>query len=422
MSLHEGNLEKVREELRQYAAPICKSAEETPLPPLRAINHTIPLIYENKVYHWRPLRCPEPLREQWNMRRAAYIRITGVAGVVSQGADWKTAKVAAFYSAKLNSAQQNYAVHEIEMLTGVETMLRHRDILQGVKFQWLTDHKGLIHLLTQKNLTGHQARWMEKISEFDFTLVYIAWTENVLSDVLSRIYSNEAPGTEHARSEYIYHDVIDNDELDKCSVSVPVLTRLEGEMVSMSLEPHYNLHKDRKLTEKGTLLAGLGQELPTIEEEGSLCKISHKGKKGGIPDEIPKMDTNENPNPEISQYPVMDLPQLDEVEPTVHEDVVPTPPPSLLHVITESTLGLDIASTIRFRYLKDPFFKAIIDKPKDFHNFVVANGLVYLNNKDQTVLCIPHVKHEGCNLREIVIGEAHSLLAHLSTSRTVDYL
>lgn len=48
---------------------------------------------------------------------------TGISGLVSQGADWKLAKIAAFYSAKLNPAQQNYPVHEIEMLAGVETML-----------------------------------------------------------------------------------------------------------------------------------------------------------------------------------------------------------------------------------------------------------------------------------------------------------
>ena len=89
---------------------------------------------------------------------------TGIAGVISQGNNWKTAKVAAFYSAKLTPAQQNYPVHEIEMLAGVETMLRYRDILQGVHFQWYTDHKGLIHLLNQRNLSGRQARWIEKIS------------------------------------------------------------------------------------------------------------------------------------------------------------------------------------------------------------------------------------------------------------------
>jgi hypothetical protein len=96
--------------------------------------------------------------------------LNGIAGVVAQGADWKSAKVVAFFSAKLNTTQQNYPVHEQEMLAGVEGMLRHRDILQGAKFVWLTDHKGLIHLCNQKNLSGRQACWLEKISEFDFDI------------------------------------------------------------------------------------------------------------------------------------------------------------------------------------------------------------------------------------------------------------
>lgn len=120
---------------------------------------------------------------------------TGISGVVCQGIDWKTAKIASFHSAKLNAAQQNYPVHEIEMLSGIETMLRNRDILQGAKFTWITDHKGLTHLLNQKNLSGRQARWIEKISSFDFEVVYIPGTENVLADALSRIYANDSPGT-----------------------------------------------------------------------------------------------------------------------------------------------------------------------------------------------------------------------------------
>jgi len=79
---------------------------------------------------------------------------TGIVGVMSQGKYWHTMDVAVFFSAKLNPVQQNYPIHEIEMLAGVETMLRYRDILQGVKFKWYTDHKGLIHLLRQKNLSG----------------------------------------------------------------------------------------------------------------------------------------------------------------------------------------------------------------------------------------------------------------------------
>jgi hypothetical protein len=147
---------------------------------------------------------------------------TGIAGVVCQGDDWKTAKVAAFFSAKLSSAQQNYPVHEIEMLPGVESMLRHQDILQGCRFTWITDHKGLIHLVNQKNLSGRQACWIEKISSFDFEIEYVPGAENVFADALSRIYSNEAPGTVRARSEYTYHDVIDMDVLELSAISMPV--------------------------------------------------------------------------------------------------------------------------------------------------------------------------------------------------------
>jgi hypothetical protein len=154
---------------------------------------------------------------------------TGVAGVVSQGTDWHCANVVAFYPAKLNPAQQNYPVHEIEMLAGVETMLRHQDLLQGVKFKWYTDHKGLIHFLEQKNLLGWQACWLEKLSEFDFEVVYVPGVENILSDILLRLYSNDRPGTVCACSEYTYHNVIDNDILGTHLISMLVLFRLEGE-------------------------------------------------------------------------------------------------------------------------------------------------------------------------------------------------
>jgi hypothetical protein len=74
----------------------------------------------------------------WYMTDAC---INGVAAVIAQGKDWKTARVAAFPSAKMTGTQQNYPVHEQEMLAGVEGMLRYQDILQDVKFTWLTDHR-----------------------------------------------------------------------------------------------------------------------------------------------------------------------------------------------------------------------------------------------------------------------------------------
>lgn len=59
---------------------------------------------------------------------------SGIGRIVSQGEDWKTAPVASFFSAKLGATRQNYSVYENEMFAGVETMLRHWNLLQGAKF------------------------------------------------------------------------------------------------------------------------------------------------------------------------------------------------------------------------------------------------------------------------------------------------
>ncbi|KAF8574582.1 hypothetical protein K439DRAFT_1372060 [Ramaria rubella] len=71
--LLEEDQQNLREELHGYAADICQDAIKTPVPPLRAINHTIPLIDEAKVYHWRPSKCPEALRLLWHEKREAYL-------------------------------------------------------------------------------------------------------------------------------------------------------------------------------------------------------------------------------------------------------------------------------------------------------------------------------------------------------------
>ena len=68
------NLEIYRQEIRDYARDLFQEATEAPLPPLRIINHTIPLIDENKIYKFRKSTCPDPLRHLWVQKRDAYIR------------------------------------------------------------------------------------------------------------------------------------------------------------------------------------------------------------------------------------------------------------------------------------------------------------------------------------------------------------
>lgn len=161
----------------------------------------------------------------WYMTDAC---MNGVAVVVAQGHEWPHARIAAFFSAKMMTTQQNYPIHEQEMLVGVEGMLRFRDILQGIKFTWLTDHKSLIHLYKQKNLSGRQAQWLEKISEFDFNIKYVPGEDNILPDALSRLYASDAPGTVRAASEYVHLADEGIDVVMSSLISMPVLVSAEA--------------------------------------------------------------------------------------------------------------------------------------------------------------------------------------------------
>lgn len=73
-TLEDKRIESIREHLCQYADLICKEVHETDLPLFCAINHTIPLINESKIYPWHPLRCPEVFRAQWAEKRDAYLK------------------------------------------------------------------------------------------------------------------------------------------------------------------------------------------------------------------------------------------------------------------------------------------------------------------------------------------------------------
>ena len=64
----------MRQQLLEYARPICLEAGDSLLPPLQSINHTIPLKDEAKVYHWHPSKCPDALRSCWAEKRESYLK------------------------------------------------------------------------------------------------------------------------------------------------------------------------------------------------------------------------------------------------------------------------------------------------------------------------------------------------------------
>lgn len=65
------------------------------------------------------------------------------------------------------------------------------------------DHKSLEHVMSQKNLSARQHRWIDILNEFDFTIHYIPGKTNVLADTLSQLYSDEPIRVIRAETEYV---------------------------------------------------------------------------------------------------------------------------------------------------------------------------------------------------------------------------
>lgn len=80
-------------------------------------------------------------------------------------------------------------------------------------------------------------------------------------------------------------------------------------------------------------------------------------------------------------------------------------------------------ASVQNKYTEDPAFSDIVSNPKEYKNFeLMEDQLLYLKTNDSKVLCIPLVMVSGQNIREIVILEAHSLIAHLEARKMLTYL
>ncbi|SCV70790.1 BQ2448_3552 [Microbotryum intermedium] len=137
----------------------------TSLPCLKPIDHT---------------ELADPL---WVMTDASNV---GIGAVLLQGQDWRKAHPVAYWSRQYISAEANYPTHEQELLAVVGALRQWRVNLMGVHFTVLTDHESLKYLKTQENLSKRQARWVERLADYDFDITYIPGGENTVADAMSR--------------------------------------------------------------------------------------------------------------------------------------------------------------------------------------------------------------------------------------------
>ena len=91
-------------------------------------------------------------------------------------------KPIAFYSRKMNSAQQNYTTTDKELLSMVPTLKEFSNIVLGHQITVYTYHKNITYKFLN---TERVMRWRLILEEFGPELKYIKDENNVMTDALS---------------------------------------------------------------------------------------------------------------------------------------------------------------------------------------------------------------------------------------------
>lgn len=107
-------------------------------------------------------------------------------GAVLSQVQYGTEKVIAYYSRVLSKSERNYCVTRRELLAIVDSLKSFHHYLYQQKFIIRTDHQSLKWLLSFKNLDGQLARWIERIQQYHFEIVYRNGNANKNADGLSR--------------------------------------------------------------------------------------------------------------------------------------------------------------------------------------------------------------------------------------------
>ena len=93
----------------------------------------------------------------------------------------------AYHSKSLQPAEQNYEIHDKELLAIVRALEIFRHYLEGGEdtIEVWSDHGNLVYFFTKQKLTRRQARWALFLSRFKFIIIHKPGTQDK-SDALSR--------------------------------------------------------------------------------------------------------------------------------------------------------------------------------------------------------------------------------------------
>lgn len=159
--------------------------------------------------------------------------------------------VVAYGSKKLAGAQLRYPVREKEFLSVVQALHTWKSLLLLRPFVVRTDHYSLQYLKQQSDVNNSRlARWLDFISQFEFSIEYLPGSRNSAADALSRKEMLDTDGQvsveieeiDGSRSVLCVNDELKKeiqDKYDQCSICSPIVRILrDGGAIDKSLNNH----------------------------------------------------------------------------------------------------------------------------------------------------------------------------------------
>ena len=88
----------------------------------------------------------------------------------------------------------------------VGALNKFEDQLLGRRFTVVTDHRSLVYLSSQDNLSPRQVCWWEFLSCFNFRITYVKGSLNIVADALSRKFEGWPAGQTSLLEDYLSVD------------------------------------------------------------------------------------------------------------------------------------------------------------------------------------------------------------------------
>jgi len=145
-------------------------------------------------------------------------------------------RVIGYASKAFTDTEKRYCITRKELAAMVFGLKHYWQYLLGRKFIIRTDHAALSYLITAKDLIGQKARWIDLMSEFDFTIQHRAGVSRTNADALSRKIPCELEGIDCRQCHRHIRDTFDTSDCLVCNtvqLEVPRVTPVEPLVTSI---------------------------------------------------------------------------------------------------------------------------------------------------------------------------------------------